>query len=236
MPHEPKAVMFDLDDTLYPLRQFVQSGFGAVARHLEHAWHVDRSEVLEVLTRASVGSTVGVELQSCAAHFGLPPTIVPELLAVLRSHAPSIVLPPASRSALEALRGDWCLGVVTNGPPALQARKVLALGIAPLVDCVIYASEFGNGSGKPEREPFLVAAQRLGVRVDRTVFVGNDARCDVFGAARVGMRTIHVAGWRGAADQPVLIADATVESVADVPEIARRLVTECEADWSTHVA
>jgi putative hydrolase of the HAD superfamily len=234
MPDEPKAVMFDLDDTLYPLRQFVQSGFAAVAGYLEHAYHVDSAKALEVLTRASVGSTAGLELQSCVAHFNLPLAIVPELVDVIRRHGPSIVLPPESRDALQALRGDWRIGIVTNGPPELQARKVLALGIEPLVDCVIYANEFGTG--KPEREPFLVAAQRLGVRVDRTVFVGNDARCDVFGAAQVGMKTIHVAGWRGAADQPVLIADATVETVAEVPEIARRLVAESEADWSTHVA
>jgi len=234
MRPEPKAVLFDLDDTLYPLRRFVQSGFAAVARYLEHAWHVDGLEALDVLTRASLGSTAGLELQSCATRFDLPLSIVPELVAVLRGHTPSIALPPASRAALEALRGDWRIGVVTNGPPELQARKVRALGLESLVDSVIYASHFGNGRGKPEREPFLIAAQRLGVYVDRTVFVGDDARCDVFVAARVGMKTIHVAEWRGAVDQPLLIADATVETLADVPDIARRLVSD--VDWSAHVA
>lgn len=233
MRREPKAVIFDLDDTLYPLRRFVHSGFAAVADHLEQTWRVNRREALSVMARASRWTSRGLELQVCVTHFGLSLSLVPELVTVFRQHAPSLRLPRASRAALEALRADWYLGVVTNGLPDLQARKVDALGLRPLVDGIVYANEFGGGRGKPEREPFLVAAHRLGVAPERVVFVGDDARCDVFGAGRAGMKTIHITRHRRSA-VPACVADATLSTLADVPATADRLLADFQ--WSSHVA
>ena len=33
MPRDTRAVLFDLDDTLYPQRRFILSGFAVVANH-----------------------------------------------------------------------------------------------------------------------------------------------------------------------------------------------------------
>ena len=216
MRHEPKAVIFDLDDTLYQLRRFVHSGFAAVANHLEETWRVDRREALDVL-----------------AHFGLSLSIVPALVQVIRSHTPSLRLPRTSTFALEALRTDWYLGVVTNGLPDLQERKVEALGLRHLVDTVVYANELGRRAGKPDREPFLAAARRLGVTPDRAIFVGDDARCDVFGAGQAGMKTVHVTR-HSRTPLSACCADATITTLAVLPVIAERLVADLR--WRSHVA
>jgi putative hydrolase of the HAD superfamily len=233
MRPEPKAVIFDLDDTLYPLRRFVHSGFAAVAGHLEQTCRVERRDALAVLARASRGTSQGYELQACVARFGLSLALVPELVQVVRLHTPSLRLPRASRLALAALRNGWRLGIVTNGLPDLQARKVEALGLRFLVDSVVYANELGGGRGKPEREPFLVAAQRLNVAPSRAIFVGDDARCDVFGAGQAGMKTIHVTR-HGRTRVPASFADAATATLADVPAIADRLMSDTR--WSSHVA
>ena len=34
MRHNTRALVFDLDDTLYPVRRYFQSAFGAIAAHL----------------------------------------------------------------------------------------------------------------------------------------------------------------------------------------------------------
>jgi putative hydrolase of the HAD superfamily len=234
MQPDARAVLFDLDDTLYPLREFVRSGFAAVAKHLETTRQIGRGEAFRFLTRASDGSARGRELQACAVHFDLSLDIVPELVGVIRDHAPSITLPLSSRQTIEALRPEWAIGVVTNGLPDVQARKVRALGLEPLVDCVIYAHAVGDGRGKPEGEPFLAAARRCGVAVERTVFVGDDGWCDIFGARRAGMKTIHVMPRRAGALTEACLGDATVATLADVPAIASRLVDHL--DWSAHVA
>jgi putative hydrolase of the HAD superfamily len=83
--------------------------------------------------------------------------------------------------------------VVTNGLREVQARKVAALNLEGLVDAVVYAHDYGSGAGKPDREPFLEALGRLDVPADKTVFVGDDDYCDIFGASRVGMHTVLAA-------------------------------------------
>src|SRR5437762_3332998 len=115
MRPDAKAVIFDLDDTLYTLREFVRSGFAAVARHLEQGRGVNGDEAFALLTQAEAGSAHVRELQACAMHFDLPPAIVPELVEVIRWHTPSLTLPARSRAVLEALRRDWSIGVLTNG-------------------------------------------------------------------------------------------------------------------------
>jgi putative hydrolase of the HAD superfamily len=230
--HESKAVIFDLDDTLYSRRRFVHSGFRAVADHLERSRGINRREALAILGHAARDGSRR-ELQACVTHFGLPPSVVPELVQVIREHTPALRLPLSSRLVLEALRGRWRLGIVTNGPADQQARKVDALRLEPLVDSVVYADELGSGRGKPDREPFLEAARQLSVAVHRAVFVGDDSLCDMFGAARVGMKTIHVTRHLRSY-VPASDADASVTTLADVPAIAGCLAAHI--GWSFHVA
>jgi putative hydrolase of the HAD superfamily len=231
---EPRAILFDLDDTLYPLRSFVRSGFVACARYLDREMGVNPREALTVLQAASAGPERGRELQACAAHFGLPATMVPVLVDVIRQHKPTLRLPEASGDVLRGLRDGWRLGVVTNGCHDIQARKVAALALAPLVDTIVYANAIGDGRGKPEPEPFLEAVRRLGVTVERTVFVGNDLGCDVFGADRVGMRTVHLKGTHPVSGPTrVCSADATIKSLRELRSIGDSLVP---ARWSANVA
>jgi putative hydrolase of the HAD superfamily len=234
MPRDARAVVFDLDDTLYPLRRFIVSGFAVVARELERRWSVDRAAAFAVLTGASGSKQKGHELQVCAERFGLPPDTAAALVDLIRNHEPAIRLPRTSRSALDKLRGRWRLGVLTNGHPDLQMRKVEALGLRFLVDEIVCAHEIGDRSGKPAREPFAEIAKRLAVSPERTVFVGDDLQCDMLGAARAGMRTIHFTGFQTKPPrQPIAGVDATVRSLAAVPELAARLVAE---RWRSDVA
>jgi len=220
VPRDARAVIFDLDDTLYPIRRFVLSGFAAVAHHLEQNCGVDRHEAFRVLVGAWRAER-GRELQMCQKRFGLAPAVIPALVDVIRGHSPNLRLPRESREVLERLRHRWRIGIVTNGMSHVQARKIRALGLDELVDAIVYATDLGPG--KPDPVPFLEAAMRLNTPASHSVFVGDDPRCDIEGAMRVGMRTIFVD--RGTSDRSV-DCDATVISIAAVPEIAEELVRE----------
>jgi putative hydrolase of the HAD superfamily len=226
-----RAVLFDLDDTLHPLRLFVQSGFAAVATHLQLAMGIDRHDALEMLKDAATGPNRGRELQVLIAGFGLPPSILPHLVQLIRDHTPAIHLPPHSVRTLQMLRPHWRLGIVTNGLPAVQRRKVEALGLVDAVDTIVYAAEHGARGGKPERAPFMAALRALGVTADRTVFVGDDEWCDLVGATRVGMRTVFLRAAEHA--DPSFHADAIVHTLLDLPRVADALVP---AQWRQCVA
>jgi putative hydrolase of the HAD superfamily len=231
---EPRAMLFDLDDTLYPLRSFVRSGFVACARYLDREMGFNPRETLTILQTASAGPERGRELQACTAHFGLPGTMVSVLIDVIRQHKPALRLPEASGDVLRSLRDGWRLGIVTNGLHEIQARKVGALALAPLLDTIVYANSIGDGRGKPEPEPFLEAVRRLGVTVERTVFVGNDLGCDVFGADRVGMRTVHLRrSLPTSGPTRVCTPDATIKSLRELRTIGDALVP---VRWSANVA
>ena len=139
-------------------------------------------------------------------------------------------------SLCRALRDKFNIAVVTNGIPAVQAGKLRALGLRPLVDTVIFATEHGSGRGKPDREPFEAALVRLGVSAQRAVFVGDNEDCDVRGAAAAGLRTIRLVSRATAGHRSA--ADAVVRSMRDVPAAVRHIDRAVlpQQDWSRDVA
>jgi putative hydrolase of the HAD superfamily len=223
-----RAVLFDLDDTLYRERRFALSGFRHVAQLVATSCGLDAALVFRLLAGSLRRGRRGTALQALCIGAGHPFDSVPALVDVMRGHMPAIHLPMASMRTLQALRAGWRLGVVTNGFPGVQRRKVAALGLEPLVDTVVYAYEHGSGLGKPDPEPFLVAADRLGVAPARCVFVGDDACRDVGGARAVGMRTIRMArpGTRHGAGESAAEADAVIPTIDSVVRLAPALLRE----------
>ncbi len=224
MSRSAGAVLFDLDDTLYPQRRFVLSGFAAVARHLEVVTGADRTRVFLAL-RGAGRERRGRELQACVERFALSPALGPVLVGIMRGHRPAIRLPRSSALALTALRVQWRTGIVTNGDPAIQRRKVDALGVEALVDGVVFAGEHGTGAGKPEAAPFTAALDRLDAAPTHAVFVGNDEACDIAGAAAVGMKTVLLAARpAGRAAAGTTRADLVVNTIRDVPRAVASLL------------
>lgn len=226
MRRDARAVIFDLDDTLYPYRRFRLSGFLTVARHLSARAGLDVRLGFASLAGASRGRHRGRELQACLAQHDLPADWLPELIDVLRYHEPSIKLPSSSRRTLRTLRDEgWRVGVLTNGPRSIQAAKVEALGLAPLVDVVGYATAIGTGRGKPDPDAFAWMARTLAVPAARAVFVGDDEHCDVRGATAAGMLPVRCAVWTSPGAEPTT-ARSIVHRLTEVPAIATSLIEE----------
>jgi putative hydrolase of the HAD superfamily len=136
-------------------------------------------------------------------------------------------LPHASVSALTTLKLDgWRLVVLTNGLPSVQRAKVRALGVAGLVDSVVYAEEHASG-GKPAVTVFVEALRRIGVPARRAICVGDDPVRDIAGARQLGIRTVHL---RTAAMMPDPQADAVLSSLDTLPAVARELLEGAESD------
>jgi putative hydrolase of the HAD superfamily len=188
-----RGVILDLDDTLYPRERYVRSGFAAVAKYLERRWGVPAGGAFTTLSRLLTGPHSGREFQAICAKFELPREEVPAMIRVFRAHKPNLWLPYETGQALRRLRADgWKLAILTNGLPSVQAAKIDALALAPMVDHVIYAQSITR-KGKPEPETFLAALDRLGLTADRCIAVGDDPICDIKGARSVSLRTIRMA-------------------------------------------
>ncbi len=222
-----RAVLFDMDETLYRERRFALSGFAALARSLELRTGVPARRTFTHLAHSTRRGRRATAFQALCASEGWPESWVPKFVEIVRTHTPRLRLPLATRAVLREMRGSFRLAIVTNGLPSVQRRKVKALGLERLVDQVVYAEEHGLGLGKPEPSSFLAAARLLDVEPRRCVFVGDDVVKDIGGAARLGMPTILV--MRGDDSRRAGIdPDARVRRLADVPRIARALAGERE--------
>jgi putative hydrolase of the HAD superfamily len=231
MTAPPRAILFDLDETLYLERRFALSGFAAVARTIAVEADLPAHAIFTRLSAALRRGERAVAFQQLCSVLGWPESRVDWLVEIYRGHAPNLRLPRRTRQSLELLRPEWRLGIVTNGPAGIQAAKVDTLGLQALIDTVVFASSCGLGGGKPSPESFVTAARRLGVILTRCVFVGDDPRCDIGGARRVGMKTIrvrqgvHAHAWLADYEE----ADAVTTSLLDVPQLAAGLLGETEA-------
>ena len=217
-----RAVIFDLDDTLYERDQFVQSGFAAVADALERRYNLPAPWMLATLRRARVRGHAGRELQALCADHGLPASLVPELVEVVRRHEPALTLGSVATAVLAQMRADgWRVAVLTNGLPATQRAKAEALGLEARVDAVLYAEEHAPG-GKPSRAAFEAALAAVAVPASRAVFVGDDLVRDIQGGRSAGLFTIRVST---SADMRRTDGDAdAIARLEDVPRVAARLV------------
>ncbi len=224
MPHN-RAVVFDLDDTLYPFRRFVLSGCAACARRLERRRGVDARRAFRWMARAFREGAQGREVQTALRMLGLPDRLTPGLVdIIIWGRELNLRLPASTRQALAALRcHGWKIGVLTNGDPAVQARKIDALDLADHVDAIVFANE--HGGGKPETAPFLEVARRLRVAPSRIVVVGDDEWCDVNGARRAGMRSVRFVGHRHWPQGPSA-ADLVLKHIADLPRAAAQLLAD----------
>lgn len=211
-----RAVLFDMDDTLYDERTFVVSGFHAAAGYLADRFHIDGqgifSAMMEVFSKEGRGKVFDKALE----RFGLcSPALVQELVDVYRAHWPQITLYPDVMPALTALKECGAkLGIVTDGLHSVQKRKVAALGLAELVDVIVYTDELGVDYWKPSPAGFLCALERLAVESTRAAYVGNDPAKDFAGPKAIGMLAVHIQR------NGELVKEANCEAQAHITELS----------------
>ena len=96
---ETRAILFDLDDTLYPLARFVMSGFAAVAAPSNAGGRCRAPP----RSRRSVSASAWPADANCRCsptRHGLPADVVAQLVDVIRLHVPDLRLPDLSAGVL----------------------------------------------------------------------------------------------------------------------------------------
>ena len=226
-----KAILFDLDDTLYQERTYVESGFAAVAVHLAQRFGFSPeavlAEMIQLLEREGRGRIFDRVLTS-RGRYTLD--LVQECVALYRGHAPQIRLEPTSRTVLGQLR-RWGLklGVLTDGLLVMQQQKVLALGLAELVDATVYTDDLGPSCHKPHPAGFHCLLERVRAQPAEVLFVGNDPVKDVAGAQAVGIEAVHLL----AAAEPMPGAQYTIRRLDELlPLVAGRLAASSSGKGS----
>lgn len=116
---------------------------------------------------------------------------------------------------LELLRARGLrIGVLTNGPSAMQRRKLEVIGLTGHVDAVAVSEEIGVG--KPDPASYAYALDALGVEAGEAAMVGDSLVNDVEGALAAGLAA---AIWVTRRDAAAPAGAAKVARLGEVPGV-----------------
>ena len=126
-----------------------------------------------------------------------------ELIQLEVDHAADVVPIPGARELLASIPAG-CWAVVTSGGRAIATARMASAGLAP-AQVLVTGEDVEHG--KPSPDPYLLAAQRLGVPPERCA-VFEDAPAGIAAARAAGVETVIGVGAAGAGeDVTVAIAD-----------------------------
>ena len=181
-----QAVIFDLDNILYPLNTYVKSGFRQISRLFlgrsqevyDQLWDayekqciVDRNGRDDAVTVAICTMLQAQDLYS--------EEMQQKCLRIYDQHTPSIQSFDGVVELLRELREKGMrLGLLTDGPSEVQREKLRALGVIPLFDEIIVTDDIaGNGDVMKFRKPnpicFEIMRLRLDVPYEKMGYVGE---------------------------------------------------------------
>ncbi|MDP9109286.1 MAG: HAD family hydrolase [Pseudomonadota bacterium] len=198
IPYVPiKAVLFDLDDTLWPIVPVITR-----AEHVLHDWlqqhapSVAAAHTIDSLRarrmalmesdaryRLDLWSLRHAGLTEAFTAAGADPAAVDRAMAVFADARNQVTPYEDVLPSLLRLGGKLALGTISNGNADLEA-----IGMAQHFSVSIAAHRFGRA--KPDPQIFHAACDALAVAPAETVYVGDDPLLDVHGAQQAGLRAV----------------------------------------------
>jgi len=222
-----RAVVFDLDDTLYRERDYVRSGFAAVGRALRAERGTTADYEGWMWRRFADGRREGTfDALSRRFGLGLSAAGVARLVDFYRRHAPDIRPCRGVPALLDGLRRGRRarLGLLSDGYLPAQRLKLAALGLADRFDAVVFTERLGRGAWKPSPRGFEAIRRRLGAPAAACAYVGDNPAKDFVAPNALGWLTVQ---WRRPgqvhADRPAPPGGRPGRVVRSGPELLRLL-------------
>ena len=201
---EVKAVLFDLDDTLFDHRYAAR----CVLEDLQARQPGLQKYSLEFLEREDFRLLGEKHLLVMAGSLSPDDARVQRIRSLFACCGEEITIQFAKELAarrvdiyrqsrrpvagavalLRELKRHARIGIVTNNFTEEQREKLEACALAPLIDVLVTSEEIGRL--KPEREIFRAALRRLGCEPDEAIMVGDSWELDVIGAIGAGLRAV----------------------------------------------
>jgi len=196
LPGKPKALLFDIDLTLYTNEQWaheqiaVQISHFASLRGIEV--HTAKQLIDEERTRREELTGKKTSLGNALTAFGIPISESIRWREELLHPEKFLESDPLLRETLIALAGRYSLAAVTNNPSLPAERTLTALGVRDLFPILVGLDT--TGVSKPHRKPYTTAADALGVPYDTCISIGDRYDIDIAVPLELGMGGILVDG------------------------------------------
>jgi putative hydrolase of the HAD superfamily len=193
----PKAILFDLDDTLWPIEPVIRQAEEALHQWLQsNAPRVAQRFSIENLRQArlallaqqpefqlDLGALRRAGLIAAFEEAGEDIDKVEAAMVRFFAARNAVIPYDDVLPGLLRLKGRVLIGSVSNGNADLQA-----IGLSHHFKVSVAAHQLGVR--KPDAAIFLAACDKLGVAPEDAVYVGDDVLLDVQGAQRAGLRAV----------------------------------------------
>jgi len=201
-----KAVIFDIDDTLISEYDFVLSGYKKVCEKLckEPDIPLSYEELYDTLLDISRGGFLFVYdrlFDRLGIDRDLPENRerIKDLIRIYQTHDPDIRLYDDVDETLTELKKRGCrLGIVSDGDPARQRKKLKVCDAEKYFDCVIITDELGGEEfRKPDPRSFEKLEKELKTDLKDMIYVGDNPSKDFYLKKVLPIKTARIIRPRG---------------------------------------
>lgn len=177
MTTKTKALVLDLDDTLYAEIGYLQSAYDFIANKLSPQPNILSKKMLE-------------QYHACENVFENLSRVyqldMEELLDWYRFHKPDITLFQDVAETLNHFATEYKYAVITDGRSKTQRNKLQALGLTDLLSSIVISEEIG--SEKPSLANYEKVMHDL--QCEQYIYVGDNLKKDFVTAKLLGWITI----------------------------------------------
>lgn len=193
----PKAILFDLDDTLWPILPVIHQA--ELSLHLWLTLHAPkvaqqfdidtlRAQRLQLLAqqphlKLDLGALRRLGLQQAFQSAGEDSSRIEAAMAHFFAARNAVTLYADVLPGLTRLKEKILLGSISNGNADLEV-----IGLGRHFTVSLAAAEFGRA--KPDAAIFHAACDALNVAPHEAMYVGDDLLLDVDGAQKAGLRAV----------------------------------------------
>lgn len=222
-----KGVVFDLDHTLFDRYATLTAIMPSFCEHFEVA--LTPKKAAEMLCFADkqfvhIGWHKIIEYLTNKGMFVTVPDFESYSSFLLKKFEEIAVPYDFTKPMLKKLRDMGLkLGVITNGNVPLQTKKIELLALENEFDEILVTGSIEIH--KPNPEPFLVMAQRLGLDPSELLYVGDNPLNDVEGSRNAGYTPVFVNTTGSWVFPEVERCEHQIENVGELPDLIEKFFT-----------
>ena len=197
-----KAVIFDIDNTLYGFDRANEAGIAAVAEYACRELNISAEDfsALHKKTQERLNQRMGkvaathnrlIRYQNMLEELHLP--LSPHVLNMEALFWDTLLEKAELTEGAEELfrtikRMGLLIGIGTNMTARMQFRKLEKLGLLPYIDFVLTSEE--AGTEKPDPLFYRFCAEKAGCAPGECLFIGDSYSHDARGAVQSGMKAL----------------------------------------------
>jgi len=217
--------IFDLDDTLYDERSFVEGGFQYVAEKGETLFNWKKNDAfLYMMKYFSIYGRQRI-FDSILDHYQIKnKKNINTCVYLYRYHPPFIRMSSGAKRTIAYLSKAKKY-IVTDGHKIVQERKIEALGIKNFFNHVYITHRYGIINAKPSIYCFNLIKKREKCSWRSMIYVGDNPMKDFINLRKVGVHTVrvHTGMYKDMKVEQMYDADYHISCISEYSELVKTL-------------